>query len=138
MSVLSRLADAVLGERVPDEELPHPVPPGVTVRRNRLIPALGGAFMGKGRGGARRTAAAVTLRKTILLNARMERIAPDLIVHELVHVEQWSRDRLFPVKYVAAWVRHGFSYDRIPYEIEAYERQERFAAESPPRRARQP
>ena len=121
MSIIARLADRVLGPRVPDAELPHPVPPGVVIRRNRLIPAIGGVFMG----GKRRRAGAVTMRRTILFDADRP-IAPDLIVHELVHVQQWNADPLFPLKYCGQWLRHG--YRQNPYEVEAYARQAEFAA----------
>ena len=129
MSLLSTVADRVLGPRIPDGELPHPVPPGVVVRRNRLIPAIGGMFMG----GSRRPAGAVTLGRTILCNADAQ-VTDDLIVHELVHVEQW-KDPLFALKYCAEWFRHG--YRENPYEKVAYARQNEYAANrqksAPPR-----
>ena len=128
MSVLGRLADRVLGPRVPPCEVPYPLPPGVVLRRNRLIPAVSGWFMG----GRRRPAAAVTLGRTILVNAH-QRITDDLVVHELVHVEQW-RDPLFAVKYVAGWIRYGYRMN--PYEREAYARQRAYARRrktAPPR-----
>ncbi|HEX6910304.1 MAG TPA: hypothetical protein VF142_07910 [Longimicrobium sp.] len=128
MSVLGRVADRVLGPRVPPWEVPYPLPPGVVLRRNRLIPAVSGWFMG----GRRRPAAAVTLGRTILVNVR-QRITDDLVVHELVHVEQW-RDPLFAVKYVAGWIRYGYRLN--PYEREAYARQRAYARRrktAPPR-----
>ena len=121
VSLAARIADRLLGPRVPDAELPYPVPPGVVIRLNRLIPAIGGVFMG---GGTKR-AGAVTLRRTILFDADRP-IAPDLIVHELVHVRQWNDDPLFPLKYCGQWLRHG--YRKNPYEVEAYARQREFAA----------
>lgn len=131
MSLLKTVADRVLGPRIPDAELPHPVPPGVVVRRNRLIPAIGGMFMGGGR--RRRPAGAVTLGRTILCNAD-EPLTDDLIVHELVHVEQW-KDPLFALRYCAEWFRHG--YHENPFEKEAYARQREYAAQrqktAPPR-----
>jgi hypothetical protein len=121
VSLVARIADRLLGPRVPDAELPYPVPPGVVIRLNRLIPAIGGVFMG---GGTKR-AGAVTLRRTILFDADRP-IAPDLIVHELVHVRQWNDDPLFPLKYCGQALRHG--YRKNPYEVEAYARQKEFAA----------
>lgn len=121
MSLAARIADRVLGPRVPDAELPYPVPPGVVIRLNRLIPAIGGVFMG----GGRKRAGAVTLGRTILFDADRP-IAPDLIVHELVHVRQWNDDPLFPLKYCGQSLRHG--YRQNPYEVEAYARQREFAA----------
>lgn len=123
VSLIARIADRLLGPRVPDAELPHPVPPGVVIRRNRLIPAIGGVFMG----GKRQPAGAVTIGRTILFNADQP-ITPGLIVHELVHVRQWNDDPLFPLKYCGQWLRHG--YRQNPYEVEAYARQDEFAAET--------
>jgi hypothetical protein len=112
------LLDRVLGERVPDAQLPHPVPPGVTVRRGRLVPRVAGWFMG----GSRRPAGAVTFGRTILCSADRP-LTDDLIVHELVHVEQW-KDPLFALKYVAGWLKHGYRHN--PFEEEAYARQARY------------
>ena len=130
MSLLSGLADRILGPRIPDAELPHPVPEGVVIRRNRVIPAIGGMFIG----GSRRPAGAVTLGRTILWNAT-EPVTDDLIVHELVHVEQWEKDPLFALKYCAEWFRHG--YHENPFEKDAYARQREYAARkresAPPR-----
>ncbi|MBV9110450.1 MAG: DUF4157 domain-containing protein [Gemmatimonadetes bacterium] len=121
MSLLGRLAELIAGPAVPAESLPAPLPPGVTVRRNRLIPAIGGIT---GRMGG--PASAVTLGSTILVHPRVE-IDVGLLVHELVHVEQWRQDRLFAVKYVAEWARRGYMGNR--YEVEAYERERRFRAD---------
>jgi hypothetical protein len=130
VSLLSALADRVLGERVPQAELPHPVPPGVTVRRNGWIPRVGGWFMG----GSRAPAGAVTLGRTIVFNAAHP-ITDELIVHELVHVEQWSEDPLFALRYGAEWFRYGYRENR--YEKVAYARQREYAAQkrnsAPPR-----
>jgi hypothetical protein len=130
VSLLRTVADRVLGPRIPDGELPHPLPPGVVIRRNRLIPAIGGMLMG----GSRGPAGAVTLGRTILWNAD-EPLSDDLIVHELVHVEQWRDDPLFALKYCAEWFRHG--YRENPFEKVAYTRQREYAAgkqkSAPPR-----
>ncbi|HEX8903755.1 MAG TPA: hypothetical protein VF771_02795 [Longimicrobiaceae bacterium] len=121
MTVLGRIADFVLGEEIPPDELPMALPRGVTVRRNRWIPALGGVT-----GGMRGPASGVTLGGTILVHPEA-RIDEGLLVHELVHVEQWRADRLFAVKYVAECARRGYLGNR--YEVEAYERERRFRAE---------
>jgi hypothetical protein len=129
VSLLGRVADRVLGPKVPACDLPHPLPPGVTVRRGRVMPAVSGWFMD----GSRRPATAVTFGRTILWNADSP-ITDDLIVHELVHVEQWLQDPLFAVKYVAGWLKHGYRHN--PFEEEAYERQAQYAASresAPPR-----
>lgn len=130
MSVLARLTDVVLGPRVPPEALPGaPLPPGVTVRRNRWIPAIGGVT-----GGMQGHAAAVTLGGTILVHPDAG-IDEGLLEHELVHVRQWREDRLFAARYVAEWVRRGYRKNR--YEVEAYEHERRFRAQQT-RDARRP
>jgi hypothetical protein len=122
VSLLERIADLVVGPEVRAEELPGaPLPPGVRVRRNRWIPAIGGVT-----GRMRGHAAAVTLGGTILVHPEVE-IDAGLLAHELVHVEQWRGDRLFAVKYVAEWARRGYMGNR--YEVEAYERERRFRAD---------
>lgn len=129
MTLLGRMANRVLGEPVAACDLPHPLPPGVTVRRGRLVPQLGGWFMG----GSRLPAAAVTLGRTIVCDPDRP-ITDDLIVHELVHVEQW-KDPLFAIRYVAGWLKHGYRHN--PYEEEAYTRQRQYVASKrtvPPRR----
>ena len=113
MSLLTRASSAVFGEPI---NLPSPLPPdtlpsGVTLRRGRLIPWIGGLFTP-----ARRPAAAVTLRGTIIVNPSA-RLTPELLEHELAHVRQWRADPLFPLRYTLAAVRNGY-YDN-PYEIEA-------------------
>jgi len=130
VKLLSRIADGVIGREVPAGELPGaPLPPGVKVRRNRWIPRIGGVT-----GRMKGHAAAVTLGGTILVHPDVE-IDEGLLVHELVHVEQWRADRLFAVKYVAEWVRRGYMGNR--YEVEAYERERRYRAD-PKKTARNP
>lgn len=123
--LLDRIADAFLGPRIPAGELPHPLPPGVQVRRNALVPRIGGWLMG----GDRRPAGGVTLGRIILVPPG-SRPTDDLIVHELVHVEQWGADPLFPLRYGAATLRHG--YRNNPYEVEAYARQREHIARRHP------
>ena len=122
MTLLEWIADRVIGPRVLPDGLPGgPLPPGVTVRRNRWIPAIGGVT-----GNMKGSAAAVTLGGTILVHPEAG-IDEGLLVHELVHVRQWREDRLFAVRYVAEWVRRGYWQNR--YEVEAYERERRFRAQ---------
>lgn len=125
MSVIHRVTAAVLGEPVPPpptiarEDLPN----GVTFRRGRLIPWIGGVLA---RAGA--PAAAVTLRNTIILRPDVQ-LSPQLLTHELVHVRQWRADPLFPVRYSLATLRHG--YRDNPYEVEARQIASRHSSSSP-------
>jgi hypothetical protein len=107
------LVTRVLGFRMspPPDVPPDSLPRDVTLRSGGLVPWIGGRLAGM-----RGPAAAVTLRRTIVVGPGV-RLTPALLRHELAHVEQWRRDRLFPIRYAAANLRYG--YDRNPYEIEA-------------------
>ncbi len=98
------LLDKVLGPVCPcPAELPRELlPAGVTLRQGRWIPALGG-WLGKMRG----PAAAVTLRRTIIVHPD-GRLSRRLLVHELEHVKQWAEDPLFPLRYTLESLRHGY------------------------------
>lgn len=113
MSLLERPLSWVLGERMlpPESAAGRLVPEGVVLRRGRLVPWIGGV-MGRMRG----PAAAVTLRRTIVLNPDAP-LTPTLLAHELEHVRQWREDRLFPLRYTLATLRHG--YRDNPYEKQA-------------------
>lgn len=113
MSLIERATAALLGEAVPDAAAiaPGTLPPGVRLRRGRLIPWIGGRLAG-----SRRPALAVTLGRTIVLDPGAE-LTPELLAHELVHVRQWLADPLFPLRYTVATLRHG--YHDNPYEVEA-------------------
>ncbi len=121
----NRLLDSVLGPVAPP---PHHlagslVPPGVTFREGRLVPAIGGV-LGKMKG----PATAVTLGRTIVLNPG-EELSPRLLVHELTHVRQWDEDPLFPLKYALQSLRHGYLQNR--YEVEARAEAERAFPRTP-------
>ena len=61
----------------------------------------------------------VPLPRTIVFK-RPEWITERLTAHELVHVTQWERHGLlFPLLYVLAWARAGFSYSNNEFEREA-------------------
>ena len=94
----------------PDVGIPH----DVRIRVGRWIPALGGVLSGM-----RRSAAAVTLGRTIVVH-------PDalmdvrLLRHELEHVRQWQRHPLtFPLRYALNHLKYG--YRDNPYERAARE-----------------
>lgn len=111
MKLLAPALNLLLGARMePPAGLP-PVPPGVTLRRGALIPAFGGFFSGM-----RQPAAAVTLRRTIVVHPRV-RLSARLLVHELEHVRQWSEDIWFPLRYTWESLRRGYWQNR--YEVAA-------------------
>ncbi len=109
------LLDRVLGPvcACPPELPRELLPPGVTIRYGRWIPVLGG-WLGNMRG----PAAAVTLRRTIIVHPGV-RLSRRLLVHELEHVKQWAEDPLFPLRYALQSLRHGYWNNR--YEQQARE-----------------
>jgi len=104
-----RLVGTLLGHRIPLP--PTDAPPGIVLRSGRLAPWLGGR-LARMHG----PAAAVTLGRTIVLHPDSP-LTPELWSHELTHVRQWQRDRLFPFRYALATLQHG--YTNNPYEVEA-------------------
>jgi hypothetical protein len=109
LSLRERLAGALFGERlslpagVPREALP----PGVAVRRNRWIPALGGWLARLGG-----PAAAVALPGVILVHPRT-RLSERLLRHEAEHVRQWKEVPLFPLRYALDIVLQGHAASRF-------------------------
>lgn len=107
------LVSLILGRRMTSHpDVPEgSLPPDVILRLGKLIPRLGGIL-------SRMTepAAAVTLGRTIVINPEA-RLTATLLTHELVHVRQWQRDPLFPIRYSLATLRYG--YRNNPYEMEA-------------------
>ncbi len=79
-------------------------------RRGGLPPRVGGWCLGQS------TVAGITLGRTVYL-APSAALAPELLLHELAHVEQFHRDRSFPLRYVWESLRRGYTHNR--YEIEA-------------------
>ena len=113
MSLIEGITSAILGRRI---ESPPPavdlLPPGVTLREGRLIPWIGGVL-----GGMSGAAAAVTLRRTIVINPGVE-LTPALLAHELTHVRQWRAELSDCLQgshafVSAAGIETGNAYDRL-------------------------
>ncbi|HEX6926168.1 MAG TPA: DUF4157 domain-containing protein [Longimicrobiaceae bacterium] len=115
MRLLRRATNLLFGDPMepPAELPPDSLPHGVRLRRGRLVPRIGGLLIR-----SRYPAAAVTLRRTIILDPAA-RLTPELLAHELAHVRQWRADPLFPLRYTLATLRFG--YHDNPYEVEARE-----------------
>jgi len=113
MNLWERAASRMLGRTLPLPEnlQPQMLPEGVRLVHGSFLPRIGGLF-------ARMAgpAAAVTLGRFIVVHPNV-RLTPRLLAHELEHVRQWQSDRLFPLRYALATLRHG--YDQNPYEIAA-------------------
>lgn len=63
-----------------------------------------------------RTVSGITLWRTIFL-AEPGRASPTLLLHELAHVRQFARQRVFPLLYCWESLRRGYAQNR--YETEA-------------------
>jgi hypothetical protein len=112
--VIRLIAGVILGQSIPPPPaLESLVPPGVELRRGRLVPLIGGVLAGM-----RGSAAAVALRRTIVLRPDVA-LTRRLLLHELEHVRQWEGDRLFPLRYSVETLRRGYRNNR--YEREARE-----------------
>jgi hypothetical protein len=94
-----------------------------------LPPRVGGWFLGTS------TVAGITLWRTIFLSPRVPP-SPALLLHELCHVRQFARSRVFPVRYCWESLRRG--YARNPYELEAEAFARRVLAERPLQRPATP
>ena len=107
------LADIVLGDRF---ELPEALlarfPELARARwlRGGMALRVGGWCLGQ------RTVSGITLWRTIAL-ARGVSLDPELLLHELRHVDQFQDDWAFPLRYVWNSLRHG--YRDNPYEADA-------------------
>ncbi len=51
----------------------------------------------------------------------------ETVEHEKIHMEQAKKQGyiLFYIKYLWKWIKSGFDYNKIDYEIEAYDKSER-------------
>ena len=79
-------------------------------RRGGLPLRIGGIMLGQ------TTVAAITLGRTIFL-ARDTRFNPELLLHELRHVQQFAERRTFPLHYIWESLRRGYHSNR--YEVDA-------------------
>lgn len=108
--MLGRILGSVAATLPPDAGIPD----DVRIRVGRWVPALGGRLSGM-----RRSAAAVTLGRTIVVHPDVP-LNGRLLRHELEHVRQWQRHPLtFPLRYAFNHLKHG--YRDNPYELAARE-----------------
>ena len=75
----------------------------VTIKRSRLVPPGAATW--------------VPVPRLILVRPG-EPITERLLAHELGHVVQ-AEEFVWPLAYVLQWARTGFSYSRMPFEVEA-------------------
>lgn len=82
-------------------------------RRGGLPLRIGGWLLGQA------TVAAITLGRTIFL-APATRFDPELLLHELRHVQQFSEARSFPLRYIWESLRRGYHANRYEADARSY------------------
>ena len=82
-------------------------------RRGGLPLRIGGWMLGQS------TVAAITLGRTIFL-ARGTRFDPELLLHELRHVQQFSERKIFPLHYIWESLRRGYHANRFEADARDY------------------
>lgn len=83
---------------------------GAAWRRGGVALRVGGWCLG------RAGVSGITLWRTVWLAPDVS-LAPELLLHELRHVQQFESDALFPLRYAWCSLRHG--YIDNPYEADA-------------------
>ena len=109
----ARLVRALIGERIdpPAATLrKYPDLARATYRRGGLPVRIAGWALGTS------SAAAITLWRTIFV-APGTLLSPELLLHELRHVDQFLESRTFPFSYLWQSIRYGYS--RNAYEADA-------------------
>lgn len=97
---------------------------GARYRRGGLPPRVGGWALGM------RTAAAITLWRTVFLAHRAP-LDPELLLHELRHVQQFEQSPLFPLLYLWESLRRGYTRNRFEIDARRYA-DARIATPGPP------
>ena len=109
----SRFVRALIGERIALPAatlLKYPDLARGTYRRGGLPVRVAGWALGTS------SAAAITLWRTIFV-APGTLLSPELLLHELRHVDQFLESRTFPFSYLWQSIRYG--YTRNAYEADA-------------------
>ena len=82
-------------------------------RRGGLPLRIGGVLLGQS------TVAAITLGRTIFLAADT-RFNPELLLHELRHVQQFAERKTFPLHYIWESLRRGYHANRFEVDARDY------------------
>jgi hypothetical protein len=112
----AKVAHELAGQRI---ELPHDVTSTwpelrqLRYRRGGLPLRIGGWLLGQS------TVAAITLGRTIFLASRT-RLDPELLLHELRHVQQFAERKSFPLHYIWESLRRGYHANRFEVDARDY------------------
>ena len=82
-------------------------------RRGGIPLRVGGWMLG------RASVAAITLGRTIFL-APGTRLDPELLLHELRHVQQFAERKTFPLRYIWESLRRGYHANRYEADARSY------------------
>lgn len=82
-------------------------------RRGGMPLRLGGWMLGQA------SVAAITLGRTIFL-APGTRLDPELLLHELRHVQQFAERKTFPLRYIWESLRRGYYANRYEADARSY------------------
>lgn len=82
-------------------------------RRGGLPVRVGGWCLGQA------SVSAITLWRTIWL-AEHAPLAPELLLHEIRHVDQFETSAAFPIRYLWESVRRGYVRNRFEVDARAY------------------
>ena len=116
MGYIAKMKGGLAGQRM---ELPEallttwPELAELRYRRGGFPLRVGGWLLGQA------TVAAITLGRTIFL-APSTRLDPELLLHELRHVQQFSERKSFPLHYIWESLRRGYYANRFEADARAF------------------
>jgi hypothetical protein len=116
LGLISTIASGLFGKKaaLPDAVVEQwPELSELRYRRGGLPVRVGGWFLGQS------TVAAITLGRTIFLAPRT-RFDPELLLHELKHVHQFSESKSFPLHYIWESLRRGYHMNRFEVDARSY------------------
>ncbi|GJG87653.1 hypothetical protein tb265_28340 [Gemmatimonadetes bacterium T265] len=131
---VARLRDALVGRPLalaPELVARYPELTEARWRAGGLPLRVGGWCLG------RAAVAGITLWRTVFL-ADPERASPALLLHELAHVRQFARQRVFPLLYCWESLRRGYTRNRFELQADAFARASTAAAAARPPSAQRP
>lgn len=116
MGYFAKVTRGLLGTRIdlPDDLMIRwPELGELEFRRGGMPLRVGGLLLGQS------TVAAITLGRTIFL-AGNTRFNPELLLHELRHVQQFRERKTFPLHYIWESLRRGYHSNRFEVDARDY------------------